>query len=214
MNKIITKDNRYICQKCDSEIKRCTISLSVIRDGCLRLDDRPNEKREADQNIYYPFKYRGLIREGLHKFKYNRALSLLDFFAEKLYIFLKTDILPYEDINFIGYVPLHGKKLKERGFNQAKLLAKELSKRSKIKLLDRLLYRTVYTPSQSKLSKEERKINIDGVFKVNLKYKNLIQGSKVLLIDDIITTGSTTAECAKELKRIGAYTVVLTVAGG
>ncbi|MDP8216112.1 MAG: ComF family protein [Candidatus Kaelpia imicola] len=217
MNKIPVKETGFICQDCKSKIEknpppfcnRCgRHTYNKLCRGCLSKDKRDHFK------AYYLFQYRGLIQDGLQRFKYRRALSLLNYLSEELYLFLKEEILPFEKIDFISYVPLHRRKLKEREFNQAELLARAVSKRTNITLLKKLLLRKIYTTSQSKLSKEERRVNIDGVFKVNLKYKNIIRNSKVLLIDDIITTGSTTIECIKELERLGSKTIVLAAAGG
>ncbi len=217
MDKIPAEEIEFICQDCKSKIKknpppfcnRCgKHTYSELCKECLLKEERDNLK------AYYLFQYRGLIQDGLQRFKYKRGLSLLNYLSRELALFLKEEILPSENIDFISYIPLHRRKLKERGFNQAELLAKAVSKKTDLTLLKKLLLRKIYTPSQSKLSKEERKINIEGAFKVNSKYKNIIRNSKVLLIDDIITTGSTTIECIKELERLGSKAIVLAVAGG
>jgi len=217
MNKIPVKEVHFICQDCKSKIKknpppfcnRCgKHTYSKLCRECLPKDTGDHLK------AYYLFQYKGLIQDGLQKFKYRRALSLLSYLSEELDLFLKEEILSFEKIDFISYVPLHRRKLKEREFNQAEILAKAISKRVNIPLLKKLLLRKIYTPPQSNLSKEERRINIESAFKVNLKYKNTIRNSKILLIDDIITTGSTAAECIKELERLGSKTIILAAAGG
>ena len=217
MNRILAKDSLVICPNCRSKIKRDN-PYSYANYGNYTYNNLIKKNFSKDETdilrVYYPFKYKGLIQDGLQRFKYNRELGLLNYFSEELYLFFKETISINENIDFISYVPLHRKKLRERGFNQAELLAKKLSKKTEIRLLKDLLHRKVYTPSQSKLSKEERRINMDSVFGVNLKYKNIIRNSKVLLIDDIITTGSTTAECTRELALLEANTVVLAIAGG
>ena len=110
----------------------------------------------------------------------------------------------------VTYVPMPEKREKERGYNQAKLLAEEFSRKTGMPLFD-FLIRKEETIKQSTLSAEQRKKNIIGSF--SLINKNLIKGKDVLLIDDVSTTGATASECAKMLKIGKARSVfVLTIA--
>jgi predicted amidophosphoribosyltransferase len=104
--------------------------------------------------------------------------------------------------------------LKEREFNQSYLLAKRISHSLDIPLLKGLLSRIRYTRAQSGLSPQERERNVAGAFRINPKLKNSIPDSQLLLIDDIITTGSTVRECINEIRKFEAEVIVLTVAGG
>ena len=102
-------------------------------------------------------------------------------------------------------VPLHKKKLKNRGFNQAEEIAKELSKFLNISLLSNGLLKIRETKSQTELQKEDREKNVKGAFVCTKK--SLVAGRKILLVDDIFTTGATMEECARVLKEAGAKEV-------
>ena len=169
---------------------------------------------EESLRVFYPFKYSGAIKELIHKFKFDGMKNLAKFFGEKLYLFAREFILPFHQVDFICYVPLHPKKLREREFNQAHLLAKELTKKTKIPVLENLLFRRKYTCPQSELSGKERKTNVKGAFKLNPRYKDKLKGSNLLLIDDIITTGSTLKECVRKLRETNCQVIALTIAGG
>jgi ComF family protein len=104
--------------------------------------------------------------------------------------------------SFFVPVPLHPERFRIRGYNQAELLAKELSFRLGIPSLN-VLVREKPTKPQFKLKREERMKNVIGVFTVSKKLKTKVKGANIILIDDITTTGSTLRECAKILKKSG-----------
>lgn len=108
-------------------------------------------------------------------------------------------------------VPLHIRRLRERGFNQALLLVRELSKRTGIPYHERVLKKIKDTPVQSALKKRERGKNLKGVFEV--RDGEAIKGKAIVLVDDVYTTGATVNECSRTLLRGGAERVaILTVA--
>lgn len=108
-------------------------------------------------------------------------------------------------------VPLHPKRLRERGFNQALLLAKELSRRTQIPYQGRILKKKKPTPPQVQLNAGERERGVKGAF--HLTDREGVEGKTILLIDDVYTTGATVNECSKVLIRGGARRVdVLTLA--
>ena len=102
-------------------------------------------------------------------------------------------------------IPLHKKKMKQRGFNQAEEIGKELSKILKIPIFNNVLAKIKQTPAQVELKKEQREKNVKGVFRC--QKPKLVRNKKILLIDDIFTTGSTMEECADVLKTAGAKQV-------
>jgi ComF family protein len=108
-------------------------------------------------------------------------------------------------------VPLHIRRLRERGFNQALLLVRELSKRMGIPYQERALKKIKDTPVQIALKKRERRKNLRGAFQV--KDREAIRGKAIVLVDDVYTTGATINECSRTLLKAGAKQVaVLTVA--
>jgi ComF family protein len=151
------------------------------------------------------FLYEGAIRDLIHSFKYNRRthlrypLALLS--LEGVGGFL-TDQEPH----LIIPVPLHRSRLRQRGFNQAVLLGRVLSRELSLSMLPDALVRTRQTEPQIDLSAAERRLNVKGAFSV--PRPDLVAHKRILLLDDVMTTGSTMDECAKELKKAGAGVVI------
>lgn len=107
--------------------------------------------------------------------------------------------------DFIIPVPLHKKKLKERGFNQSAVFAREVSKYLHIPCKENCLLRKKYTQTQTKLDAEERQTNVSNAFGIHNGKE--INNCKILLVDDLITTGATMNECAKILLAAGAKSI-------
>jgi ComF family protein len=154
--------------------------------------------------------YEGLMAEAIHRFKYRGASRL----AKPLGTFLaeyKDPEFPFSDFDLILSVPLHPRRLRQRGFNQSLLLARCVSRAHSIPLDFTSLQRTRHTEPQTQLSGSERQKNIRGAFEV--RRLEAIAEKHILLIDDVFTTGSTVQECAKVLLKAGAEQVdVLTLA--
>jgi ComF family protein len=150
------------------------------------------------------YRSRGLVREIIHSFKYNRQIYLRRLIARWLCAALDDERLRDRRFDVIVPVPLHPTRQRERGFNQASLLAEllspEISVPSKL-----LLERTRYTTTQTALDRAERMENLHNAFRLR-KTAN-VRDLHVLLIDDVLTTGSTLSECARVLKRAGAISV-------
>lgn len=108
------------------------------------------------------------------------------------------------EAHWLAPVPLHRRRLFERRYNQAALLALALGKARGIPVIADLLLRRRYTPSQGRMSRAERRKNVAGAFAVAPRHKAALAGKKVLLIDDVMTTGATLEACAKTLRRGGA----------
>jgi len=115
------------------------------------------------------------------------------------------------DYSLIIPVPLHSKRLRERGFNQSLILAREISKKFLIPLDFLTLRRHMYTDAQINLGRKDREANVKGVFSVRDSEK--IQGQRIILVDDVYTSGSTARECTRILMRNNAESVaILTLA--
>ncbi len=144
------------------------------------------------------------LRSLVHAFKYRAREDLAGFLAGKMAAALAgfPELAPY---NFSAAVPLHPAKRRERGFNQAELLAAGLAARCNLFHLRGAAARTRNTPSQTALSKAERKGNMAGAFIISKP--ELVKGRKILLVDDVATTLATLEELASELKKAGARSV-------
>lgn len=144
------------------------------------------------------FVYDDYSKVLVHKLKYLDHTELAFLVAKWLYVRHKEFIDSYD---LIVPVPLHKKRLFKRKYNQALLIAKCLADRSGVSLCRDLLIKKKNTTPQTALSKEQRKKNLLGAIAINSKYKSEIIGKKILIIDDVITTGSTVNLCAKTLKK-------------
>ena len=155
---------------------------------------------------------RGIVREVIHRYKYQRALWFETFLADLL-IRESKPVFCEQHWDFIVPVPLHSVKHREREFNQAERLAIHLSAATRIPLNTKLLRRVTPTATQTLLTREQREKNMRGAFAVP-RHSGL-NGERIILIDDVFTTGATTSACAKVLKSAGAGDVcVWTVARG
>ena len=155
--------------------------------------------------------YQGLIREVIHRFKYGGQTFLVHPLAGML-IAPGKELTRLHRIDTIVPVPLHYKRLRQRGFNQASLLAGRLGSLLKIPVDYSSLKRTRWTDPQIGLSRNQRAANVKGAF--SLKAREKIKGKGILLVDDVLTTGETVNQCVRVLKKTGEAreVVVLTVA--
>ena len=155
---------------------------------------------------------RGITRDAIHRYKYQRALWFEPFLADLL-VREARPVLRDEHWDFIVPVPLHPVKHREREFNQAARLAAHLSAATGIPLNERLLQRVSPTATQTLLTREQRAANMRRAFATNAKAR--LDGERIVVVDDVFTTGATTSACAKVLKSAGAGEVcVWTVARG
>ena len=150
------------------------------------------------------FRSRGVVRKIIHEFKYTHQLHLRHPIAEWLVATLDDPRLNGRRFDLVIPVPLHPARKRERGFNQAELLAEILCARAGLKM-QTALERVRYTTTQTAFDRAERMENLRDAFR--LRKKADVRGLRVLLIDDVITTGSTLSECARVLKAGGAISV-------
>ena len=150
--------------------------------------------------------YTGPLTELVPRYKFHNKTALRRTFAAVILNFLKRyEIMLKADI--IMPVPLHPARLRERGYNQAALIAESLSQTLSIPYTDKALERARHTPRQSELGQKERFTNIMGAFKMSPS--SVIKGNHVILIDDLLTTGATASEAARALKAAGAAEVTV-----
>ncbi|MBM4137488.1 MAG: ComF family protein [Nitrospira sp.] len=143
--------------------------------------------------------YEGVLAEAINQLKFYRIKRL----SKPLGTLLFSLDLP--QVDGIVPVPLTAKGLRERGFNQSLLIARVVSKGIKVPLLMDVLAKGKETPPQIGLSAKERLINLKNAFKVN----GDIKGLRLLLVDDVMTTGATVKECSKQLMKAGAKEVIV-----
>lgn len=190
-------NNDFLCKKCEK----------VLETEAIYGVDKVLEKY-FNEHLYI-FVYQGILRRIILKYKFQEEAYLYKTFVNFL---LKNENF-FEKIkkyDTIVPVPISKKRLKKRGYNQSELIAKEIAYNSDLKLETACLLKVKNIIEQSKLNKEERMKNIQGVYKLTNMEK--LYKKKILLVDDIYTTGSTVNECAKVLReanprKIGVFTL-------
>ncbi len=155
---------------------------------------------------YSSAEYDGALRKLIHLFKYHGVYSL-----EKTLVDRLSDALPRDQhFDLIVPVPMHWWRRLSRGRNHAETLARALARRTGIVFADPA-YRRKLTESQARMTRAERRRNVQGVFAV--RRPHLLRGRRILLVDDVLTTGSTAGACAAALKKAGAaHVAVITIA--
>ena len=150
-----------------------------------------------------PLRYEGVVREAVLRFKFRGAQSAAEGFGALLTQCVVEELSGEFDV--VTYAPVSKKRLRTRGYDQARLIACETAKLWKTKPLT-LLRKTRDNPPQSGFGAEERRGNVVGVYEA--ANAGALKNARILLIDDIVTTGSTLSECARVLKAAGARSVV------
>ena len=196
------KNGEFLCDECFSKIKLRTLKQCPLcnKDQSNdKLCSKCKSKSYLDEIIICVNYDNEVLQKVLHYFKYKYIKNLSEPLGKILHTkFLKTT-LPAHLI--IIPTPLHKKREIERGFNQSELLAKELN----TKLTKNVLFRKKNIKHQADLNKQEREKNIKDCFAI--KNSNIIKNKNILLIDDVITTGSTLNEQARLLKQNNARKV-------
>ncbi len=199
------KGGDFICPSCCRSLPRIMPPLcprcgkpqpsGILCPGCVSW------QAEID-GIRSPFRFDGVIRQAIHQLKYRNLRALAVTLAKLLQDYLATNPMPGE---VLVPVPLHPKRVRERGYNQSSLLAKELGKLTSLPVVDDCLIRQRHTPPQAKTpTVDERRNNVANAFTCR---DSRLQDRQVLLIDDVSTSGATLDACATALKVAGAATV-------
>lgn len=186
-----------LCKKCELVLEKYKIDL--IKD-CKLI-----------KNLHFDYcinllKYENLIREKIIDYKFNEQAYLYMTFAKIMLKDKKICRFLKERYDIIIPVPMHKQKEKLRGYNQAELITKEVSKKLNIVTYEECLIKVKNNLVQSTLNKTERIKNVRNVFEI--KEENKIIGKNIILFDDIYTTGSTVNECSRLLKKSGAKNIV------
>jgi ComF family protein len=166
-------------------------------EDCLR-------KRPFYQSANAPYLYEGPLVSAVQEFKYGKKATLANVLGPLLADFAETRYGFRKDL-LIMPVPLHPKRLRERGFNQSLLLARHVAGGLQAQLDYLSLRRTRYTAPQTGLGREKRGKNVKGAFEV--EEPSSVDGKSILLVDDVSTTGHTLNECARVLRQKGCEQV-------
>jgi ComF family protein len=160
------------------------------------------QRQTEIDGIRSPFKFEDVIREAIHQLKYRNLRTIAPCLAELLAHYLRSNPLPGEAL---VCVPLHPQRLKERGYNQSSLLARELGRRIDLPVIEDCLIRVKQAKPQVRaLDAEERRRNVADAF---ICRDEKVSGKQIILIDDVCTSGATLESCAAALKKKGATSV-------
>ncbi len=199
-----------ICARCRPRIsltrppfcRRCSRPLPAAGTPlCRPCRERPN----ACDRIRAACPYTGETRRIVHLFKYHGRTVLRRLMARRMMEYAGLYGPAPAEIDLLVPVPLHARRLRRRGYNQAALLAEELGRRWGVPVLSKAMRRSRSTRPQSRLGRKDRWTNIQGAFRI--KISRGLSGKSVCLIDDLVTTGATLSEAAGVLKRAGAREV-------
>lgn len=193
----------------------CSICYKKIEFFHENKAEQANRNKITDRwcdEMVYACKYNGIIKYSIIKYKFFNKAHHFNTYAAFLENRLRN--LPgIRETDMIISVPIHRKRMKIRGYNQSYLISRELSKKMKIPERSELLVRIKHADNQSHIAGNMRFSNIRGVFKVT--DPDAVKGKRILLIDDVLTTGSTVNECARVLKEAGAeHVIAAAVASG
>ena len=204
---------KWVCNECLAKIKtisspycyRCGISLADIfleveEPFCKECKSQPRYFHQARAVAIYE----GVMRECIHLFKYAGKRALSEALGELMVVFI-DDQWGKESFDLIVPVPLHPRRKRERGFNQAELLTLPVKTHLNIPIDTKNLIRNRPTRTQTTLDRKERIENVKGAFEI--RALSPFTDRHILLVDDIFTTGATLNECSRTLMEAGARKV-------
>lgn len=193
----------YICDKCKRKIEGSKLYLN-------KVDDYSKDNTKFFDEHAYIFEYNSIIREKIIEYKFKNKPYLGKMFSE---FFVKNEKMCgfFKKYDIIIPVPMTNKKIKERGYNQTKIIARIISQNiTNITMKKNVLIKYKNNKVQSQLNKKQRQQNVQNVYELN--NEEIIKNKNILIFDDIYTTGATCNECAKTLrkaqpKKIGIITI-------
>lgn len=209
----------FLCDECRASTPRitppfcrcCSRPFEGIISGeftCPNCEDRAL----AFDCVVSIYQAKGVLRDLIHRFKYGGQFYLRRLLSEILLEAMRDERMAATPIDAFVPVPLHPARRRERGFNQAEALAKSVSKKTAIPVLD-CIERRSYTQTQTRFDRAERMRNLRDAFV--LRKNSIVFRKNLVLLDDVLTTGSTLHECALVLREAGAESVrAITVVRG
>lgn len=216
-DRVIAKPAK-VCEDCRKKLNyiqspRCLKCGKPVENDETEVCYDCSKRKHAFERGVALWGYTDETRNSIYRFKYQNCRVYSKVYVEEMIDSL-GDIIKSWKCEAILPVPIHARKLRERGFNQAELLAKDLSEILGIKMDAGILARNRYTKPQKELDDNERIKNLENAFIIQ---ENVVQYKRVLLVDDIYTTGATIDSCAKVLKEKGVeevYVVCLCIGQG
>ncbi len=195
----IIDEGNFLCEYCLEFLERCQKDRLCLKCGCNKKECQCKYRVYSFDGITAPFYYEGIAKIAMFHFKFRKKPHYGRFFAENMALAYKQS---FNDIKFdyIVYVPMYPLRQSKRGYNQSKILARELGEILHIPVLDNVLFCRRKNKRQHLTALKERFDNVRGIYYTDLK----LNGETFLLIDDIKTTGATLGECSKTLMKAGA----------
>lgn len=200
-----------VCDECLAELKKIKKEMGQ----CARCGTLGVRGQECGNCFYWPqyflgnyaaIPYDGKWRKTIQQLKFKNQGWLATPLAE-----LMVATLGNQELDLVLPVPLHQERLRARGFNQASLLGREVARSTGLIFNDVLLKRVIATPHQSGLGQRKRASNVRNAFQID--DGGILRGKRILLVDDIMTSGATLIECSKVLHQGGAKTVTALTLG-
>ncbi len=189
-------NKNWLCSNCEKRVQRLEKSCVI------------EIKNKNYEKLLYIFQYESLVRKLILRYKFSNQAYLNHFFANMI-IKNEENCKLLQEYDLLIPVPMHHRKMQKRGYNQTELVANELSKILKIPTKSDILIKVVNTVTQSKLGGKARQSNIQHAFFVPKDRE--VEGKKIILLDDIYTTGATSQECSRVLKEAGAKEILILV---
>lgn len=212
LNILNTTTDFFLPRQCYACNEKLEIQQELVHEHCKKTLKKYQETKRRQVQRYlatsirvknlltgFSFQPDSTVQRMIHRLKYEGYYRLGNQLGKLLWDKISDDW--DASIQYIVPIPLHFARQAERGYNQATEIAKGLSVASGVPLLESFMYRKRYTITQTSLSREERRDNVKGAFSVSKKSIDI--NSTVLLLDDVITTGSTMKECVETLSKNG-----------
>lgn len=179
-----------ICQHCER-------NLPYVPVGCL---DRASFQVDEFYSALY---YKDVVRDCIHRYKFASLAMYAECCARLMCRCVEDNEL---EADVVAWVPLSARRLRRRGFDQARLLAERVAEYMELPCMPLLEKQRDNIAQSSTSSAEERRENVRGVYRCRADAS--VDGARILLVDDVVTTGATLEECAKTLKRAGAKKIL------
>ncbi len=186
----VSTGHKIICPACFDGLPR--LDRKLIR---YLLEEIPDIHF---RHVYIPFQFSPAFQKVIHAFKYQRLLKLAAYFGREL-----AGCIDPGRYDGVTAVPLHKIRYRERGFNQSEAIARDLARYAELPYYGNALRRTKNNPSQTRLNRSDRLKNVQDIFSVGMD----VSGLTLLVVDDVITTGSTLNACCRVLSERGASEV-------